>query len=229
MPVDINYDNSARFASYYYQIKEVLSFNPSTVLEIGIGNNVVSSYLERCKIDVTTMDIDVSKEPDIVGDIRNLQKHLKEKYDVILCAEILEHIPFDDFKKIISILPKYINKGAVITIPQAGLRFTIIFDFPLFHFKTLCVRLPIFYKKAKEHYWEINYRKSYSLKSIRKIMKDVFLIEKEYSIPANPYHRMFVLYKKSENLPLRERTSFLQNQIHSNRYYPNHSHQENYE
>ena len=194
----IKYDNPTRFVSYYFQIKEVLSFNPSTVLEIGIGNNVVSDYLERCGIDVTTMDIDESKNPDIVGDIRELPRYLKKNYDVILCAEILEHIPFDDFKKVIEVLPEYIHKGAIITIPISGLRFTFIFDFPLFHYKTLCIRLPSLYKrtrKVKEHFWEIGYRQKYSLKNIKKILASSFIIKKNYSIPMNPYHRMFVLQK----------------------------------
>jgi len=192
------YDNPVRFVSYYFQIKEVLSFNPSSVLEIGIGNNIVSDYLRRCGIDVTTMDIDESKNPDIVSDVRHLSNHLTKNYDVILCAEIFEHIPFDDFKKVIQILPEYVNKGSVITIPRSGLRFTVSFDFPLFHYKTLCVRLPFLYKKAEEHFWEIGYKniEKYSLGNIRKILASSFYIKRDYSEPMNPYHRMFVLQKK---------------------------------
>jgi len=36
-----SYDTKARFISYWHQIDEIVQFNPTTILEIGIGNGFV--------------------------------------------------------------------------------------------------------------------------------------------------------------------------------------------
>ncbi|MFP4634095.1 MAG: hypothetical protein ACLFM9_03990 [Candidatus Aenigmatarchaeota archaeon] len=66
-----NYDNKKRIMSYWYQIREVMNCDPNTVLEIGIGNGFVSSYLENRGYDVTTVDIDEDLNPDVIEDVRN--------------------------------------------------------------------------------------------------------------------------------------------------------------
>ena len=51
-----------------------------------------------------------------VGDVRDLS-FLEDKYDTVLLAEVLEHIPFDDVSKAIDEARKVCRKKILITVP----------------------------------------------------------------------------------------------------------------
>ena len=52
------YDSKERYISYWHQIQTVVSAEPSSVLEIGIGNGFVHRELRRHGMQVTTLDAD---------------------------------------------------------------------------------------------------------------------------------------------------------------------------
>ncbi|MDD3178668.1 MAG: class I SAM-dependent methyltransferase [Candidatus ainarchaeum sp.] len=196
-----NYDDILRWISYYYQIDNILKLKPKSVLEIGVGNKTTYNYLKD-KINITTCDFDKNLKPDIVGDIRNLP--IKDKtYDVVCAFEVLEHIPFSDFKKAIKELKRVSKKYVIISIPYSSIYFNNVFKFPLinriFHkrFIEMTIKIPLFFKKHKfngEHYWEIG-KKGYPIKKIRKIIKTEYKIIKEESSLLNKYHYYFILQK----------------------------------
>jgi len=191
-----DYDDLPKFISYYYQIKWVKRLNKKKILEIGIGNKTVSNYLKNNNFDVTTFDYDHRLNPDFVGDIRKLPFENKS-FDVILCCEVLEHIPFEDFKKGLKEIGRVTKKHAIISIPYSCLRFELaarihnrIFDF-LIRIPTFFLRMP----KEGEHYWELG-RKGYSKRKIRRVIeKTGFKILKEETPILNPYHQFFILEK----------------------------------
>ncbi|PIR53864.1 hypothetical protein COU75_03790 [Candidatus Peregrinibacteria bacterium CG10_big_fil_rev_8_21_14_0_10_42_8] len=59
-------------------------------LDIGCGNDIYRSYFPNC----TTLDIEARPDVnvDIIADVHNLSMIKDETYDVILCAEVLEHL-----------------------------------------------------------------------------------------------------------------------------------------
>ncbi|MEM2294293.1 MAG: class I SAM-dependent methyltransferase [candidate division WOR-3 bacterium] len=110
-----NYLTLERWLSYYYQIKETMNvikkvlaeaneLHELKILEVGVGNRILYSFIknwltaENVKFKYTTVDIDPELKPDIVGDIRKIM--LKEKVDVILAFQVLEHIPFQDVRSV---------------------------------------------------------------------------------------------------------------------------------
>lgn len=94
------YDIKERWMSYWYQINEVLRTKARKVLEVGVGNKTISNYLKERGIKVTTVDINPSLNPDHVCDVAELTKIFKPKtFDAVLCAEVLEHLPFIKFRK----------------------------------------------------------------------------------------------------------------------------------
>jgi len=101
----INYCTKERFLSYWYQINEVFKLHPSNVVEIGVGNKFVSDCLKRADINVLTVDIDPNLKPDYVCSVTDLSK-IKTKFDVVLCAQVLEHLPFYEFEKSLSEIKK---------------------------------------------------------------------------------------------------------------------------
>lgn len=85
---------------YYFIIKEVINFKPKDILEIGAGNEMVKNCLLKIVERYKVMDINPKLKPDILSDLRKFKSELKGKFDCIICAEVLEHMPFDDFEKI---------------------------------------------------------------------------------------------------------------------------------
>jgi ubiquinone/menaquinone biosynthesis C-methylase UbiE len=197
------YDSLSRFISYYYQCKTVLDLNPSTVLEIGIGNKTVSNYLKEAGVKVTTCDFDKELNPDVVADIRDLSHFKDNSFDVVVAFEILEHLPWEEVDKALKELKRVSKKYVVISVPWTGWFFNMSLDLP-FNKKLLGERylnigflISRFFanmKPRKEHFWEIGF-KNYPLSKIKAKFKLYLNIEKEYQIKSNRYHHFFILSK----------------------------------
>ncbi|OGD91360.1 hypothetical protein A3D81_01000 [Candidatus Curtissbacteria bacterium RIFCSPHIGHO2_02_FULL_40_17] len=195
---NLKYDSKGRWISYWYQIKEVLSFSPETVLEIGVGNKTVSDYLKKIGLNVKTCDFDKSLKPDVVGDVLDLP-FKGDSFDVVLCAQVLEHLPPVKFTKALGEIYRVCKKAAVITLPHFSLT-NLYFGFKLIPFVpkielSLKVDWPFKHKFKGEHYWEIG-KKEYYLNKIKKKIEDAgFSIEKSFYPAENPFHHFFVIKK----------------------------------
>lgn len=186
-----SYNCTTRFISYKNQIDLVKSFNPKSVLEIGIGNGLVTNYLRSCNISVVTFDFDKSLCPDFIGDVRNI--NLKERFDVILCCQTLEHIPYEDLDNVLKRLSK-ISNNLIISVPQITLKIIFGFKLPMFKRYDFLISIPYGekHKFSGEHYWELS-KRGYNLKNFRNLLNKYFDIQKEFRNPLNPNHRFFIL------------------------------------
>ena len=195
---NLQYDTKERWVSYWYQISEVLNQSPKTVLEIGVGNKTVSDYLKKVGISVTTCDFDNSLGSDVVADIVNLP-FKQNKFDVVLCAQVLEHLPFKNFTKALREIYRVCKKGAVISLPHFSIT-NLYFGIKLIPFTpkkemSLKIDLPIKHQFLGEHFWEIG-KRNYSLSKVKnKIKKVGFKIEKSFYPIENPRHHFFILKK----------------------------------
>jgi 2-polyprenyl-3-methyl-5-hydroxy-6-metoxy-1,4-benzoquinol methylase len=188
------YDTKKRWMSYWYQINEVLNLNPNNVLEIGIGNGTVSTHLKSRNINVTTVDVDKSLNPDYVCDVKELTSIFNEhSFDVVLCSEVLEHIPFEYFEHCLDQIKQVSNKNVVISLPDARTS-CLYFKLPLLQAKHIFFPHPI--KKEHdfngEHYWEIN-KRGFEVEKIERAIKKHFNIINCYNVVEQPYHRFYVL------------------------------------
>lgn len=194
----LKYDTKQRWASYWYQINEVLKHNPKTVLEIGIGNKLVSNYLKSIGINVITCDFDKSLSPDVVANVLRLP-FKKNSFDIVLCSEVLEHLPFKYFLKALRQINRVTKKIAIITLPHFSIT-TLFLGFKIIPYVpkinlSLKIDLPVKHIFEGEHYWEIG-KKNYSLSKIRKIIiKSDFKLEKSFFPTENPRHHFFILRK----------------------------------
>lgn len=190
-----HYFSSSQWMSFRAQIEGVRIFNPQTVLEIGVGNGFVSSILRRCGYSVTTMDINPGLEPDYIGNITELNNiFARESFDVILCAEVLEHLPFTLFQTCINNIAEVCKVGAVITLPNATRQIINI------HGRIPKMNINIFWgigtgKIACEHHWEVDSTKQTKIRNITGIMGDYFTLTDLQRIEGNPYHMRFLLRK----------------------------------
>ena len=179
-----------RWASYWHQIDAVRSTKPARVLEIGVGNGIVAQTLSKIGIAVDTLDIDPELRPTYVGSL--VQMPLPDgAYDTVLCAEVLEHLPWEQFRTAVAEIHRVASKHAVITVPHAGYVFSVIFKLPLLPTVSWCVKLPFFWQTHEfngQHYWESG-KRGYSRARIRReIEKAGFRVRSARIHPDSPAH-----------------------------------------
>jgi hypothetical protein len=185
-----------RWNSYWHQIAETIALNPQTILIVGVGDNIVGGILSKQGVKVYTFDFDSALQPDFCGDVRNIDRVLEGwHFDVILCCQVLEHLPYENFEDVLSRF-KTLADNVIISLPHACFRLKTALKLALLmkplsflaHILPFCRT----YKFSGEHYWEIGYR-GYPVRKIRKSMRKYFVIRKEFSAKYNSYHLFFVL------------------------------------
>jgi hypothetical protein len=190
------YNDKFRWLNYWYQASEVLRLKPANILEIGSGSKTVSDYLKRNGINVVSLDIDDSLSPDIIGSVTDLKMFKDNEFDVVLCAQVLEHLPFRDFERSLKEI-KRISKKIVLSLPHCGPYFKLNFHVPLLGEKTFIFKISGLNKNkfSGEHYWEIGER-GYPLKKIIKNIESLGLkITKTFLTKERPFQRFFIIEK----------------------------------
>lgn len=68
--------------------------------------------LKEVGVNVYTFDFNNALEPDFCGDVANITEVLPEdfKVDVILCCEVLEHLPYENFEPMLNQLNNIVRK-----------------------------------------------------------------------------------------------------------------------
>lgn len=189
-----------QFDALVSQIVAVTKLKPRTVLEVGPGNGFVTNFLRSSGIKVTTFDINQNLRPDVLGNLLEIQEHFKENtFDLVLCAEVLEHLPYKYFEAILKSFDAIAKHYVVITLPRQHrilLDYRMVFKVPFFPF----IHSNIFFRipnrtKWVGHHWEIDYRRDYSLKKIKGVMEKYFIIRECYVDERVRYHQFFVLQR----------------------------------
>jgi len=186
------YCKPQRFASYSYQINEILNCGAKSVLEIGPGNGVVTYLLRKAGIAVDTLDHDPALNPDIVASILELPL-LAKSYDAILCCQVLEHLPWDMFPIALSEIKRVVRKNIIISLPDSTPNYYLEICLPVLGTRRFAVNVP---KKqpmeSDEHYWEIGH--NVDEKKLQLAFKQGGLqSDKSYRLREFPYHHFYVL------------------------------------
>jgi len=118
---------------YYHLIKDILRLEALNILEIGSGSGIVKNCIKPLVQTYTVLDINPNLDPDIDDDERVRHPELEERFDCIIAADVLEHIPFADLARCAENLYGYLKSGgkALITIPHRQSNFLFIRDCPL--------------------------------------------------------------------------------------------------
>ncbi|RKY32601.1 MAG: methyltransferase type 11 [Candidatus Omnitrophota bacterium] len=195
---DKSYNSKERFCSYWHQIHEIVNLNPKSVLEIGIGNRFVSDYLKKIGIDITALDIEKNLKPNVVGNVVSIP-FKSNVFDVVACYEILEHLPYTDFKLALLEIFRVSKKFAILSLPDINRVYPLIIKIPKIKEIKKLIPLPRIkkpsYNFSPDHYWEIG-TKNFHLKKITKDIQEAgFIIKRTYRVFEYPYHRFFILKK----------------------------------
>lgn len=194
--LDWYYNTKPRFSSYWHQIDEVVRLAPSTLLEIGVGSGIVKHVLGELGITITSVDILTDLQPSTVAHIRSLP-FADATFDVGLCCQVLEHVPYSESKQALREIRRVVRKGAVISVPDRthNLQVQVSVPYIRFHFDKSFERIFPFREELMidQHYWELGVKDV----SLAQIMQDIrqagFAIQKHFRVQEFPYHRFFVL------------------------------------
>jgi ubiquinone/menaquinone biosynthesis C-methylase UbiE len=189
------YVTKYRYNSYWHQLDEVFRSGPCNVLEIGVGSNVTSTYLSYKGIEVVTIDLEARLGPAVVASVRHLPFE-DQVFDTVVCCQVLEHLPFDEFDGCLSELRRVCKRKLVLSLPDKTPGISMLVRIPNFVFWEFCLSLPWAIrepiKRGREHYWEIG-RWGYSRKKVLQHVKTAgFFVERTYRVPEYPYHRFFI-------------------------------------
>lgn len=181
--------------NYWHQIDLVLATGAKRVLEIGPGDQTVTAMLRKNSVEVTTVDIDEHLKPDVVASVAALP-FPDASFDLVLCSEVLEHIPYEEFPKALAEL-KRVSRGKVILgLPNAGAVFLFRLKLPLLRYLTLFTKIPFFWKAHEwngEHYWETG-KRGYGRRVIRRAIREAgFTITREALFHDDPAHWLLEL------------------------------------
>ena len=192
------YSGEDRWASYAAQLREILALSPSSVLEVGVGDGVVGSYLKRnTSIAYQSVDVADDLHPDTVGDVRALP-HPDASFDVVCAFEVLEHLPFEEFDTALAGLSRVSNQHVILSLPHFGPPVKFLLKLPFLPELRFAMKIP--YPKQHrfngQHYWEIG-KKGYPARRVRESLAKRFSIKKEFVPFGNQYHHFFVLEKRS--------------------------------
>jgi SAM-dependent methyltransferase len=111
------YNTKERLCSFWHQLDEVLRLSPESVLEVGPGSGLVTGWLRHAGVQTTTVDVDSSVAPDVIGSVTDLPFDA-QSFDVVLCAEVLEHLPWEDAEHALRELRRVARGGAVVSVPD---------------------------------------------------------------------------------------------------------------
>lgn len=206
---DAQYITLERWTSYFFQFNETLKIfydknDNVKILEIGIGNKIVSNILEShlkgmTNSKIITIDINKNLKPDIIGDIRYIP-FKNNSFDIILCFEVLEHINYKDLSDALFEIKRVTKRYILLSIPHNSIYFSFIVKIPRILLKTFLITsdLMSYSKIEKEHFWELGY-KNYSYKKLSRKFKDLgLIIDQTFRNPFFPYHHFLKLIKKDE-------------------------------
>ncbi len=192
-----DYLNLPRAITYWYQARSVRDCGPGRVLEVGIGMGMTAWILRRWGISVRTIDLDPSLAPSVAGDLRALPL-ADGSFDTILIAEVLEHLPFEQFGECLAELHRVCRRHVVVTLPcpLAGMHIGV--NLPLLEPLFVAVGLRQWTRPRfdGQHYWELD-RRGYPKRRIRRAFREAgFEVTKEFRPGLSLYNYFFILKKR---------------------------------
>lgn len=197
---DDSYFDLVQLSSFIYQIRSVRDFSPQSLIEIGVGSGFTSGYLRSAGYDVTTVDINQNLNPDICSDLANLPNiNLNKVFDLVVCCQVLEHIPLNELESNLEILSK-LGRNLYLTLPSYYSYFGIGGILRLPHIRKdfgLYLKSPFKTKNLNDgiHLWEVDSEKNSSRKVIEEILRKFYSKVSISKIPLNPYHIQFKCFK----------------------------------
>ncbi len=193
-----DYLANGRPYSYAHQLEAVVSVSPSSVLEVGVGASIVAAGLRCCGVAVTTLDIEPTLRPDIVGSVLAMPVS-DGAFDVTMCCQVLEHLPWERFGEALRELRRVTRKSLVLSVPDVTRHWGLSLSVPRLGRRALYLsvppipprRFPADRLRDMGHYWEIGFR-GFPLRRIAAEIRGAgWTLRRTWRVPELAWHRFF--------------------------------------
>ena len=196
---DRTYLAGGRAVSFGHQIHAILSLDPDSVLEVGVGAGVVAASLRRVGLPVTTLDIDPALDPDILASVTGIPADAGS-WSVASCCQVLEHLPFDRFGDALRELHRVTSRGLVLSLPVVTREFEVRLRLPRLGSRRFAApvplpprRIPADRMSVMGHHWEIGFA-GFPRARLEMVMGVIgWEIERSWRVPELPWHRFYIL------------------------------------
>lgn len=156
-----------------------------TVLEIGPGSGFTSSYLRSKGIEVTTLDIDPAKSPDVVANV--VEYEFPDSHDAVVAFEMFEHIPYDQFQTVLRRAAASARKFVFLSVPRnRKTAARIQLKLPKLRARTAELKVRKGGIDEPYHVWEVDHG-GITVESLQADLERVALIERR----AEAFDRLF--------------------------------------
>ncbi len=198
------YVNKTRWISIWHQLNEVISLNPASVLEIGVGTGIFKNLLSHYGIKVKTVDIDPDLHPDYLASATKLP-FSESTFDCVCAFQVLEHMPYNHsitaFSEMVRVSKRYI----VLSLPDAKPMWRYSLHIPGSGPVNILVPIPCLPGGKEniwdEHYWEINVKNYHLRKVVDDFSKPGAKMIRTFRVPEKTYWRFFVFEKEIQEHP----------------------------
>ncbi len=181
--------NLCNFVNAYYQYEDIRQCGGvKKILIIGPGQGLDANILKWRGYEVTTLDIDETFKPDVIGSAHNLSMFEDGSFDVVIASHVLEHLPVPYLNQCLSEFAR-ISEYTIVYLPYAGRHFQMRFKFDVRGFDaSFILDLFNFFHKPDgvtarycqgQHYWEMGMR-GFTVKEFEVRLLNNFSVIKHY-------------------------------------------------
>ena len=108
------------FVNAFYQYRDVQRFpDCRRVLIVGPGQGLATEVLKWRGYDVTTLDIDETFGPDVVGSVHDMAIFEDRTFDAVIASHVLEHLAVPYLDRALGELAR-VSTHALVYLPVAG-------------------------------------------------------------------------------------------------------------
>jgi SAM-dependent methyltransferase len=188
-----------RIESITEQLRQISCSGHSNILEIGVGKGFLKHCLKLFpQVSHTTIDIAPDLHPDYVGSVTNMPFE-DNQFDVVVCGQVLEHLPFADFLPALKEIRRVARHKAIISLPDKRRHFGLAVCLARLGWFTCEWNLTRWrygrreHKFDGQHYWEIGCKGTLGKDVVKKVREAGFKVEKQYRLWKHPWHCFFIL------------------------------------
>ncbi|MBM3138611.1 MAG: class I SAM-dependent methyltransferase [Chloroflexi bacterium] len=205
------YSSERKYINYYHQVKNasdlILHSQSKRILVAGKGDGVVPKILEAHNnihslgLTIHTFDFAQDLSPDYLGDLTEIDKVVSNDYDLVLCCQVLEHLPFEGALMAVAAMSR-ITRYLIISLPYKALTFRGSLKVPVLPEFEFCLRIPLVKRGEgmidERHYWELG--ATLSVAKYRLHLRDSgFEIINSYIIKKYGANYFFILRSKKSD------------------------------
>lgn len=119
-----NFDHklSSREKKRIYETISLIPKDVDSILEVGCGdgriiNPLVKKYKKVCGLDISQESLENVKAQKVKGRIEELPFE-DNSFDIVLCCEVLEHLPFKVYEKSLKEMERVAKKYIIVSVPN---------------------------------------------------------------------------------------------------------------